>query len=137
MTILGRLALVAISTDGTNYTTIGRVKEISHSQTADEVDVTTHDDAFWRRFMQGYKEGTVELSGLQDLTDAGLAALQTAWTDGLERYFRIRPRTGAGAPQTVIMGTVTNLSLTYPLEEAADFSATIRQNGAPTVTTQA
>lgn len=109
------------------WTLIGGQRGSSLSRTADEIDVSHKTSDGWKSSKAGLRGWSIDLDGLVLLTDAGLEALEVAFSTGAEinvkfEYPDKKFRTG--------WGSITDLSIETPHDGEASLSGTITGNGA-------
>lgn len=109
------------------WTLIGGQRGSSLSRTADEIDVSHKTSGGWKSSKAGLRGWSIDLDGLVLLTDAGLEALEVAFSTGAEinvkfEYPDKKFRTG--------WGSITDLSIETPHDGEASLSGTITGNGA-------
>ncbi len=102
------------------------------SQTADEIDVSSHDSPDgYREFIQGMRDGgEITIEGHCVPGDTGQAALWTDFQDGsLDEYVITFPT--AFATTVTFDALVVAFDMTEPFEDKAGFTATLKISGKP------
>jgi predicted secreted protein len=129
----GRLALLAISTDGgNNYTTVSDVVSIKRAAKRATIKRTTHDDADNETYGSGRKDATLSCEAKYVEDDAGQEACWVSYEAGTTVYFRYRPTTGAGKKQFYGQGIITDMSDDSPNDDDTTLSISIQLSGAQT-----
>ncbi len=129
--IAGRLGRVAISTDGgASFTDVNGISDMTFNTTTEEIDVTTHDDNIFRTFIQGRKEGSLDLSMMWDEDDPGQNALRNAYFGATQPQFRFRLQEGTNRQEFLASGFISNWTPAAPNDDAATMDVTIRFSGA-------
>jgi TP901-1 family phage major tail protein len=109
------------------WTLIGGQRGSSLGRTADSIDVSHKTSGGWKSTKAGMRGWSIDLDGLVLLTDAGLEALELAFSTGVEvqlkfEYPNKSYRTGWAA--------VTDLSIETPHDGEASLSGSLEGNGA-------
>lgn len=137
--VLGRSGLLAISSDGIAYTTIGGITDMNLDNAMSLAEVTDH-DAAPTQFLGDRPSATGGASGNYDEADAGQAMLWTAIGAGLAGgplyYFRYRPETGGGKAQYIFQAIVTGDRLSSPNTGKAPFELEFQVSGGVTKSNQ-
>lgn len=122
--VRGYDGLLAISTDGITYNTIGGVKDLSMTIDQSTFDVTDHDSGVWMEHIVGRK--TITMSATMNYDEANThqeTLLNTAVMNGTLVYFRYRPRgAGSGLKEYLGLGSVTSVEITSPNDGPAEIS---------------
>ena len=134
---IGRLAKVAVSTDGSTYTDIGVVKSANKSSSTDIADDTTNDS-------NGYKEGvyadqqmSIDVTARYDSTDAGQTLLMDEYyTLKSKIYVRYRPYESTGAKEWKFLATIDDLSVDTSTGDVEEMSFTATSTGTITMSNQ-
>ena len=95
---------------------------------ASEIDVSVRGGAGWKEFVQGLREWGVTIENLWVPTDAGIAALRTAFAAGSCLTVRVIDDNGYGWSGSCI---VTALGRGEPLDGAVTMPVTLKGTGAP------
>lgn len=111
------------------WTLIGGQKSSDLNRTADSIDLSHKTSGGWKSNKAGLRGWSIDLAGLLLLQDAGIAALDYAFTNGKEVNIRLvypdgTCRTG--------WGSITDFSETNPDDGEAAIKGTIEGNGAIT-----
>ena len=119
-----------------NSNAVGGIVDINQNLERPEIDTTTHDDGDNRTYISGRLAGTIEISGKWDEADTGQGGMETDFIAGTDRAVDFRMQTASGAHTYTGTGKITAWSCTGPNDDAGEFSATVRFNGAITSGTQ-
>lgn len=111
------------------WTLIGGQKSSDLNRTADSIDVSHKTSGGWKSNKAGLRGWSIDLAGLLLLQDAGVAALDYAFTNGLEINIRLRYPDGTCRTG---WGSLTDFSETNPDDGEAAIKGTIEGNGAIT-----
>jgi TP901-1 family phage major tail protein len=108
------------------WTLIGGQRGSSLSRSADSIDVSHKTSGGWKSTLAGLRGWSIDLDGLVLLTDFGLEALETAFSEGKEvnvkfQYPNKTYRTG--------WASITDLSIETPHDGEASLSGTLEGNG--------
>ena len=109
------------------WTLIGGQRGASLSRSADEIDVSHKTSGGWKSTKAGLRSWGIDLDGLVILADAGLAALEYAFMNGLE--INVQLLYPDGSYQTG-WGSLTDFSQEAPHDGEATLKGTISGNGA-------
>lgn len=135
--VKGRDLTLAYSPNGSSYTDIAGVKDVSMSGSADTIDVTDNDSGGWKEHLDGEKSLTMSVTANWDEADTGLMAVFDAWENGTTIYLRYRPRGDGSTYQEIIgSGTVTSFEESAAHDGAAEVSFEWALSGAPTIQAQ-
>jgi hypothetical protein len=136
-TIIGRNASVAVSdTIGGTYVPIGKVTSASMSFASDMADETNNDSGGFKEEQPADSQATVEISGRWDVGDAGQREIAARAVSKELKYYRFRPKTGAGEHQYIFGAHVSDFSVDTETGAVEDFSATLVSTGTVTKSTQ-
>jgi hypothetical protein len=135
-TIIGRSKKVAISTNGSSYTDIGKIIDATVALAHDLADETTDDSAGWKESKFADSQLTLTISGKFNSSDTGQGMLITAATGKTTYYFRWRPDEVGGERQIIMQGNVESFDREGSTGEVQTFSATIQSTGTVTESTQ-
>lgn len=136
--IAGYKAKLYVSTDGGNtYNLVGEVRNLTLRVEADNIDVTSHDSAGWREFIQGLKQWTATAEALYVDTNAQQDAVYAALTGGTVIDLRIYAEEASGKEQWEGEARVTSWELSGPNDDAAVVNLEFQGTGALTKGVQA
>lgn len=111
------------------WTLIGGQKSSDLNRTADSIDVSHKTTGGWKSNKAGLRGWSIDLSGLLLLQDAGVAALDYAFTNGKEVNIKLEYPDGTCRTG---WGSITDFSETNPDDGEAGIKGTIEGNGAIT-----
>lgn len=135
--VKGRDETLAVSTDGSSYTDVGGLVDVSYSGSADTIDVTDNDSAGWKEHLDGEKSVSISITANWDEADTGLGMILTAFSGGSTLYVRHRPRgDGSGYKEFIGSGTITSFEESQSHDGKAEVSAEWQLSGAPTIQNQ-
>jgi TP901-1 family phage major tail protein len=134
--VKGRDLTLAYSTNGSNYTDVAGVKDVSMSGSADTIDVTDNDSAGWKEHLDGEKSLTMSVTANWDEADSGLMGIFDGWENSTSIYLRYRPQGDGTGKQVVGIGTVTSFEESAAHDGAAEVSFEWMMTGSPTITDQ-
>jgi TP901-1 family phage major tail protein len=109
------------------WTLIGGQKSSDLNRTAESIDVSHKTTGGWKSNKAGLRGWSIDLSGLLLLQDDGIAALDAAFTAGVE--INIKLEYPDGTVRTG-WGSLTDFSETNADDGAAEIKGTIEGNGA-------
>ena len=107
---------------------VAELRELNTSHELEELDVTTHDSSFWKEFLAGLREATIELTGLYQPPDPGQQDLYDALDNGTVVAFVITYPNGYGRSGNAI---ITSFEETGPYDTVSDLSVGLRITGEP------
>ncbi len=125
------------SEDGTNFTKIAELKDVTLHIKNDPQETTTKDSDGWREFDGGLKDWTATAESLYVESDVGQDALFDALVDNQKLHFRFQPQTGPGRRKYEGTGLITDWELAEPLDERDVLDIQIRGSGTLTKGNQA
>jgi len=106
MAIAGRVAIIAVSTDGTTFSTVDDLNSAQLTIGGNQYDVSKFGDTAMRRLI-GLADATWNLAGSLSQGDTnGQAALITAKIAGTNPWVMFKPNGTAGWKQQVAIGDV-------------------------------
>ena len=127
----GKNVLLYIATDGTEqsptWTLIGGQRSGDLNQEGDEIDASHKTSGGWKVTLQGLKSWSIDLESVYIMSDAGVEALQTAFRNGTQCFFKYEY---AGGKYQTGYGTITNFSVSAPHDDVVTVSGTISGCGA-------
>ena len=109
------------------WTLIGGQKSSDLNRSADSIDVSHKTSGGWKSNKAGLRGWSIDLSGLLLLQDAGVAALDQAFTTGVEVNIKLEYPDGTSRTG---WGSITDFSETNPDDGEAGIKGTIEGNGA-------
>lgn len=122
------LLFVNTGTVGTPvWTLVGGQKGSDLNRTAESIKLNHKTSGGWGNTKAGIKNWTIDLSGLLLLQDAGIAALDYAFTNSLEVNIKLEYPDGTCRTG---WGSITDFSETNPDDGEAGIKGTIEGNGA-------
>jgi len=125
MTTAGKLSIVEIGTDGTNWETVANLNTADMNQDGDNIDVTTFTQEYINR-IQGLKDVTWSLGGFLDLDDTdGQVVILQSLKDDTELHVRFLPDGTNGFEQEVKVSAFnTSTSVDGAVELSVDLEGT-------------
>lgn len=127
--IPGFSATVAVSTDGTQYNKIADLQDVTLDLTANEIDVSSHDNNGWASTILGLKKWSATAAALYIAEDVGQDAVYDALVNGTTIKLQFRPKVGTGLPEFTGDARITNWSLAGPNDGAAAINISISGDG--------
>jgi predicted secreted protein len=109
---------------------VAELRELNTDHEGEELDVTTHDSSFWKEFLLGLREATIELTGLYQPPDPGQQDLYDALDAGTVVAFVITYPNGYGRSGNAI---ITAFGETGPYDNVSDLAVTMRVTGEPSL----
>lgn len=135
--VKGREAKLAASTNGSSYTDIEGILDVSYSGSTGEIDVTDMDSGEWTEHLVGRSEVSLSFNANWDEAATGLMMLYTAWTGNTQIYLRWRPRgDGATYKEFIGLGTITKFEESQAHDGKAELSIDWKLTGTPTIQDQ-
>ena len=128
----------SVYVDGTQLTE--RAKQVSISESADQIDATTFGGNGYREFEQGLKTGEIQVTFVQGFDAGGAhATLYPLWTAGDEFEIRIGPHSDSGSTTNpVYVAPVKMFTYNFLQGEIGNLSenpVTFQLTGPPTLNT--
>lgn len=130
--VTGTTVAVKISTDGSSYTDLNRVKSATSESGRVKYDVTAFNDAFQRNVV-GKKMANLSVSGYLDLADTGQGTMRTAEAAGTIVYIKILYDSGATAG-VVHQGYIASYKEDIKADGVSEFSFELAATAAVTRT---
>ena len=134
--IVGRNAKVAISSNGSSWSDIGRVTSASLSLSDDLADATSNDSGGYKESLYADTQGTLDFSFKYEDGDTGQDALYLAKNTKATYYFRFRPQESSGENQWVFQGNIEDLSFDTETSTVGEASCTVQSTGTITKSDQ-
>jgi hypothetical protein len=137
--IKGRNGKLAVSTNGTTYTDLGSVTDVSFPFARGTIDITNFDGAGWEESLSGIGSFSISATLFYDEADSGQDILWTANENDTILYYRWRP---AGdlvdgiAMQYIFQANLTSLEQSQAFDGAAQLTLEAKATGAPTIQVQ-
>lgn len=122
------LVSVNTGTEGTpEWTAVGGQRGATLNRSAESIDVTNKVTGDWKRSIAGFKEWSVDCDGLFALSDAGFAALEDAFEDGLEVEIQIAKGAELAYSGKAI---ITDFPIEAPYDDVATYAVSFAGTGA-------
>lgn len=111
------------------YTAVGGQRGATLNRSSETIDVSNKVSGDWKKSISGLKEWSVDADGLLALTDAGFAALETAFNNSTEVLIQI-----AKGIELVYSGNaiITDFPIEAPYDDVATYSVSFTGTGALT-----
>lgn len=136
--LAGFRSKLRVSSDGTDYVTVGEVTSLQVSRRANVIRASHHDDETFVAKLAGKVDASIVGTCNYVPGDAGQALLDTVQrTPGARVHFKLLAYSAVGAPMLVGVGVVTDLSRSTADESVQSLSFTIDVDGALTPATAA
>lgn len=109
------------------YTAVGGQRGATLNRSSETIDVSNKVSGDWKKSISGLKEWSVDADGLLALTDAGFAALETAFNNSTEVLIQI-----AKGIELVYSGNaiITDFPIEAPYDDVATYSVSFTGTGA-------
>lgn len=127
---LGKDFLFYVNTGTTDvpvWSLVGGQRSTSLGRTADEIDCSHKTTGGWKVTKAGLRSWSMEFESVVILSDAGAAALDQAFNEGVEINGKFVYPNG---DEFIGWGSVTDYSMETPHDDVATASCTITGNGA-------
>lgn len=111
------------------YTAVGGQRGATLNRSSETIDVSNKVSGDWRKSISGLKEWSVDADGLLALSDAGFAALETAFNDSEEVLIQIAKGTDLVYSGEAI---ITDFPIEAPYDDVATYSVSFTGTGALT-----
>lgn len=134
----GYAGKLAVSPNGSGYTDVGGLTDVSMPMSRGTIDTTDYDSGEDEEHLSSRRSGSLSATANWDEDDAGLMIVHDAFHAGTPCYVRWRPRgDGSGLyKEYLFSGTVTTFEESSPNEDKAEVSFEILKSGALTNQTQ-
>lgn len=110
---------------------VAGIKNVSMSNDRDALDATAFaDSGVFRKKVMGLGDGTIQIDGNYEPTDAPQSLIRTQFLNGGDLWVRIK---FDGTNGLKVQGKVTNFTIDASVDGLNTFSATVTYNGTPTV----
>lgn len=135
---LGYLAVIQVSDDaGSNYYTIGEVKDPTFTIDQDLHDVTSNSDGIYKTQLRGHKQATLAFTCNYDEADTGQIKMLDAIINGTATKWKVRPNgSGAGNEEYLFDGDFPSQEITMTTQGPKEFPVTVNSTGTITKQTQ-
>lgn len=135
--VAGLLAKVLISTDGgTNYISVGQLKDANLNIKADLDETTNHDSGGWKEFLPTNKEWSIDGEAVNFEGEAGQEAVITTIVAGTVVKLEWRSQTGTGKRRWRGDALVESWGLSGPTNGHQSTKISFKGTGAITPTNQ-
>lgn len=111
------------------YTAVGGQRGATLNRSSETIDVSNKVSGDWKKSIAGLKEWSVDADGLLALSDAGFAALETAFEDSEEVLIQIAKGTALMYSGGAI---ITDFPIEAPYDDVATYSVSFTGTGALT-----
>lgn len=120
---LGSGAILSVSTDGSSYTAVGKVKSISLPPSVNMIDATDNDSSGTKEKLPGDSEFKLSVTCNYDISDAAQTTIISGCAAKTLLYFRYRPKgTATGEIQYVGSGYLSKCSVESKHEAIQELS---------------
>lgn len=127
---LGSGGSIAESSNGSSYTTVGKVKSISLPPSVAMIDATDNDSAGTKEKLPGDSEFKLSVTANYDSADAGQTAIIDAAAAKSPLYYRYRPKgTGTGEIQYIGTGYISKCQIDAKHESIMELSFDVEFTG--------
>jgi predicted secreted protein len=136
--VAGFIAVIQESSDGgSNYFTIGELRDFTLEIESDEINAFSKDSGSWDEFINGRKRWRGRGSALYLEGNTAQDALYNAMVNQTSVLIRIRPKgTLVGNKQFIGTAVVTGFSTAMPNDDATAVDVTVSGKGALALSTQ-
>jgi len=134
----GRVSKFAVSTNGSSYTDVGGVQDVSWPKSRDVAEVTDKDSGGNKQYLSGHADSTISVNGNYDEADAGLDIVSASYLAGSTIYFRLRPGGNASGvgKEEIAQGIITSYEISSPNQDKISYSFEVQVTGGVTRQTQ-
>lgn len=133
-----RLSEVAISTDGTTYSDVERLRNPRYSGSTDTTETSSNDSSGHKEFIPTWTSGTLTFEVVAEETATVQEALWLSYINKTRLFYRLRPKGNATTEKEIIQqGYLTSIEENLDRGAEATYSFTIQLTGAPTRQNQA
>jgi predicted secreted protein len=101
---LGSGAILAVSSNGSSYTTVGKVKKISLAPSVNMVDATDNDSSGTKEKLVGDSEFKLSVTANYDVSDTAQGTIMDGCANKTLLYYRYRPK-GSSTGEIQYIGT--------------------------------
>jgi TP901-1 family phage major tail protein len=126
----GQDYILKISSNGSSWTNVGKLTNVSLSREREVIDTANFDDADWASNIAGMRSWSITSEALYVFDDAGQVLVETAFATTTAYYYKIISDAGTATTYKFQgQGRITSLEMTFETNEVVAFSIEIEGTG--------
>lgn len=131
--VAGYKAKVYSSTDGSTYTEVGELRDVTLNIKSEAADATSHSSAGWKEVVPTINSWSASFGALFVGADAAQDTIKSAILNRTLLYFRFDPAgTSSGLERFSGTGYITSYDIASPTNDLTTISGSIEGTGALT-----